>query len=818
MIAGFVTFSILRSTYQHRAEEFNLADIERMEAATLVFDRNGELVGKFFLQNRIPVTDDQIAPMMTKAVIAAEDNRFYDHDGVDYWGIVRAALKNYRSGRIKQGASTVTQQLARNSFDMHERTYKRKFIEMFLASRIEKSFSKAEIMTLYLNRVYFGSGLYGIEAAARGYFGVPAKELSVGQCATLASLLKNPNRLSPWNNPDGARVSRDFVLGRMQDMGFISSDEAKAEREALLITSRRMNPTKISYAVDYVRQQAIAALGYDRAMNGGFKIYSTLDLRMQRSAEAAIRAQLNEIERRPGYDHETYAQFVEKFRPFDDVLRTGGFPSSAPPTPHYVQGAAIAYDNRTGGILALVGGREFKHSEYNRATQSKRPAGTAFTPLVLAAACEKGIFPGELVQDSALDNRYVGIGGTTGILGEWGVERAGNEYEGGIPARDAIAKGKNAATVRLGWLAGLDAVQSLARKAGIGSPVRNLSNSFLGASEASLDELTLAFTMIPGGGIRPAKPYVIDRIVDSSGSEIFKQTIGRVPVVADSTAYQVHAALDDALHSGTGAAAVARYGLHSFPAGVKTGTAYNFTDTYAIGYTSAVTCGVWVGFDRPTRIFRGAFGSDLALPIWAQVMNASAQDFRPQAIARPASIIPVSICRTSGLLETARCEREVRDPQTGAMRREKTAYIEFATAKSKPTIPCDVHGTGLRLYAKEQAESEWPRAASAVDLAAIRPIAVGAPALMGLNDVYRSVKPAALRMREDEIPVAKAEAVNQQVAAAALAEGQAAQGVPVAGPVPKGSQEVRKAEAVKPMDVPSDNDAIPLDAPAPIQF
>jgi penicillin-binding protein 1A len=269
-VAGLIAYSIITAQFKKRAEQFDLSEVEKMESATLVYDRNGQFFGKFFLQNRIPVAADQISPWMTKAVIAAEDNRFYDHHGVDYWGIFRAALKNYRSGRIRQGASTVTQQLARNSFDMHERTYKRKIIEIFLSERIEKYFSKEQIMALYLNRVYFGSGLYGIEAAARGYFGVPAKDLSVGQCAMLAGLLKSPNGLSPWNNPEGARNTRNFVLGRMQDMGFISSADAKREQESLLVTSRRMNPHKVSYAVDYVRQQAIAELGYEISLNGCF--------------------------------------------------------------------------------------------------------------------------------------------------------------------------------------------------------------------------------------------------------------------------------------------------------------------------------------------------------------------------------------------------------------------------------------------------------------------------------------------------------------------------------------------------------------------
>jgi len=815
VLLGLIAFQVIRAGYNKRAGVFDLADVERMESATLIYDRDGTQVGKIFIQNRNPIPYAQIPKLMVEAIVAAEDNRFWDHDGVDYWGIVRAALKNYQSGKIKQGASTVTQQLARNSYELRERSYDRKLLEMAIANRIEKKYSKDKIMELYLNRVYFGSGLYGVDAAARGYFGVPARELTAGQCAMLAGLLKSPNGLSPWNNPEGAKGARNFVLERMKDQGFISSTEMRSEQDSLLVTRRRMNPYKVSYAVDYVRQQAIAALGYDRAMNGGFRIYTTLDVPMQRAAETALRNVLNQAEARPAYNHQTYGDFALRFKPFDDALRAGGFPSTQPPAPEYLQGAVIAYDNNTGGILALVGGREFKHSEYNRALQARRPTGTAFAPLVFAAAYEKGFFPGEIVQDAALDNRYVNIGGTTGILGEWGVERPDNEYEGGIPAREALVKSKNGATVRVGWEAGLDSVKALVKKAGITSEIRDFSNAFLGTSEVSLDELTLAYTMFPGKGWRPKQSHIIQKILDAEGNVVYQADPGKIPVIKDSTAFQVHAGLDEALHSGTGAAALTQFGLGQFPAGGKTGTAYDFTDTYFVGYTSAVTCGVWVGFDKPAKIYRGAFGSQLALPVWTETINASAADFAPGEFKRPESVSPVSICRASGLLETGRCEHETVDPATGAKRMQKSAYIEYATEAQKPHIPCDIHGTGVRTYARNQDESEWPRASLAVDLAMIRPVAVSAPALIGLNDVYNSIRPAALRMSEDEIPVAKAIPVDQQVAQAAMAEGEAATAVAA---VPEAPREVRKAEAVKPLDLPKDASAITLDPPKPIRF
>jgi penicillin-binding protein 1A len=816
VVGAIVGYGLLKFKYEAHADSYDLATMDQMESATSVYDRNGVLLGKFFIQNRNPIPWEKIPPLMVQAVVAAEDNRFYEHNGVDYMGVFRAALKNYRSGRIKQGASTVTQQLARNSFELRERTYERKIVEMLLASRIEKSFSKEKIMELYLNRVYFGSGLYGIEAAARGYFGVAPLDLSAGQCAMLAGLLRSPNGLSPWNSLDGARNARNFVLGRMKDEGFLTSEQMRQEQDSVLITRRRTNPHKTGYAVDFVRQQIIAALGFEKAMQGGYRVTTTLDARMQRTAEIALRNRLNAVEQVSGYRHQTYAQFEKIFEPFDETLRKGGFPS-APPRPEYLQGAAIAIDTTTGAILTLVGGREFKHSEYNRATQARRPIGTAITPFVFAAAYENGVFPGQIVQDAALDNRYVNIGGTTGILGEWGVERVENSYQGGIPARDALSQSKNSATVRVGWMAGLDAFKSVIAKAGIRSPVRNFSNAFLGTSEMTLDELTLAYTIFPGQGWRPERTYIIQHIEDQSGAPIYSAASKKLPVIEDSTAYQVHAGLVDAIRSGTGAAAFTTYGLADIPAAGKTGTAYNFTDTYFFGYTNRVTCGVWIGFDKPTTIFRGAFGNTLALPVWTDVMNNSLDSFKPSELERPASLTPVSVCRSSGLLETPRCEHEVIDPNTGAVTMQKTSYIEYATEAQRPRIPCDVHGPGMRLYEQfAEEDSEWPRAAPAVDLASIRPVAVEVGALAGFTDVYGSVRPAALRLRQEDIPVARAVAINENGDDIPEGEVPLASAVPVAEPENTG--EVRRAEMVRPLDSPLSSDIITIAPPEPIQF
>lgn len=818
-LVAWVAWIYLTAEFEKRAGEFDLSQMAHMEAASIIYDRKGVEMGKIFIQNRNPVPLSEVSPLMVQAVIAAEDNKFYRHKGVDYLGVVRAALANYRRGKISQGASTVTQQVARNSFELRERTYKRKILEMYLAERIEKNFTKDQIMELYLNRVYFGSGFYGVEAAARGYFGCSAKDLKVGQCAMLAGLLKNPNGLSPWNNKEGATNTRNVVLRKMREEGFIDRKEYDQEVEAPLLVMKRTNPFKVSYAIDHIRQQAIKALGYDRAMNGGFKIMTTLDQDMQRTAEASMRETLSRIEGREDYKHPTFEAYRKVAKPIEDEINRGNMAIKMP-EPKYLQGAVMALENSTGGVLAMVGGRDFKHSEYNRATMARRPAGTAFVPFVFAAAYEKGVFPGQTVEDACIDNRFVMIGGSAGILGEWGVERVDNDYEGPIPTRAALALGKNAATVRLGMQTGLDEVIRVARDAGIASPLRNYTNTFLGSSEATLEELTLAYTIFPNGGFRAREPYIIEKIIDAEGGEVFTEKRDKVRAVSPEAAWQVHAGLEEAIRLGTGSAAFANFGLRDMPVGGKTGTAYNFTDTYFFGYNSSVTCGVWVGFDRPTRIFRGAFGKDLALPIWTKIMNRAAEELPAVGIPRPGTLEPVEICRVTGLLATPRCAVET--IHNGQNVSEPCTYTEYATKEQMPVVRCDVHGGGIRSYAKEFGEGEWPRAAAAVDLATIRPVAVMSPSLLGFNDVYNSVRPAAARF--DDIPVQKAIPVGQDGEATQEAPPVAGDGIPVAQAVaaapeaPAVEPEVRKAEAVTPLDSPVDAPAIQAPTPDPINF
>ena len=798
LVAGAGLF-YMRSEFMTLAEQYDLKRLDRMESASIIYDRKGAQMGKIFIQNRNPVPYDKLSPLLVNAVIAAEDQRFWDHDGVDYLGVLRAAQANWTAGRIRQGASTVTQQLARNSFELKERTYRRKLLEMALALQIEKNFPKKKIMEMYLNRVYFGGGLYGAEAAARGYFGVSAADLTASQAAALAGLLKSPNSLSPWTNVEASKANRDVVLRQMKDLGML---DASAYREALadpLTVRQRPEPVRQSYALDYIRQQAIASLGFDRAMNGGFNIYTTIDTDMQRAAEAALQRRATEVEQRPGYGNESFENFAGRLAA--NPPKVG---DSNTTQPAYLQGAVLVLDNQTGGVVVMVGGRDFRHSEYNRSVQGRRPLGTAFLPILYAAAFEKGVFPGTVVQDWALDNRLVGIGGAAGILGEWGVERADNQYDGEVTAREAFVRGKNAAAVRVGFKTGLEAVGKVAKDAGIESPLRPFANAYLGTSEVTLEESTLAYTMFPGGGTRPARTHIIDRIEDSDGEVIYRRSEERKKVVSDATAWQVHSLMTDSLARGTGDRAMTDYGLAVAGAAGKTGTAYGFTDVWYLGYSDRLTCGVWMGFDRPKQIFRGAFGRDLALPVWVDVMNSSRKEFPSTVMKPPVTVEQVEVCRLSGEAATDKCVEKVRGPD-GTEVSESTVYTEYARLGKAPTTACPLHSGGPKSFVKEFQEEEWPRAAAAIDLTKVRPVDVSSLPVVGAADPYESFSPTSMAVMAAQVPVAEAEAVNPPAGDSAAAQ--------------PAVQEVRAAQAAGvSAAVQTERSEMALPKPPPIRF
>ena len=796
-----VYVSSLAADLKAQAKAFDISKLEQMESASVILDRNGKIFGQIYVENRETVPYDQLPRDLINAVVAVEDAKFYQHHGYDLFGIIRAALKNLTAGHVRQGASTITQQLARNSFSLKQKTFRRKLLEIFLAQRIEDNFSKQKILELYLNRIYFGAGLYGAEAASRGYFGKPAREMSLAECATLAGLIKSPNRLSPWTDRATSREARDYALDRMRDLRFISREQCANARSQEIVVGSRQNAQGQTYAVDYIRQQVIAAVGWDRAINEGYRIHTTIDVDLQKVAEDSLRTNLERAEQRPDYNHQTYTQYAASFR----KAKSNGTTSNQP-APEYLQGAVIGLDNATGDILVLVGGRDFEHNQYDRALQARRPAGTAMLPFVYAAAFEKGMYPGSLVEDSPLDNRAVMIGGTTGILGEWGPESADNTYEGAMTARQALAKSKNGATVRIGMDAGVDAVLQLCAAAGIHSPLRPYPATFLGTSEVTLAELALAYTIFPNGGWRPNVSHILERIEEKDGTLVWdaKRESIRKLVTKPETAYEVNSCLADALETGTGKAAFTQFGLKKIPAAGKTGTAYDFTDALFAGYDSNFTCAVWAGFDKPQKIYRGAFGRELALPVWVDIMNAAGDHYPPQEIKQPTSasggLKQVEICSRSGLLATDKCYDAVKTANGDTVQR-RTTYMEIGTQSQVPTEPCNIHGEPRARLARFFSSTDLPRAALAVDVSEVTPIAVKSTTLLADKDPYNSLRPT---LKPEPPPQPAAETVANQkpdgVAGDSAVKTANVSGSGAGTQTAESAPEIRKAIPVQPQD------------------
>lgn len=780
-LATLIFWSRLSAHYDQIAAGYDLSNLKEMESASVILDRSGVELGKIFVRNRDAIPLTEMPFHLVQAVVAAEDNRFFQHKGVDYLGMLRAAIKNWRAGRITQGASTLTQQLARNTFALQEKSYERKLVEVFLARRIEKAISKREILELYLNRVYFGSGFYGVEAAAQGYFGKSASNLTVPESAMLAGLLKSPNNLSPWSDRAAAEREAAFVMGRMRELGMLDETAFRKATSAELPVKNRRSLNYQSYAIDYIRQQVIADIGYENAVSDGYRIYTTIDSKLQNLAEKQLAARLEAIEHTDGYTHQTYDEYSKIFEGFQrnkDKMVDADGKQRQPPLPEYIQGALLAIENHSGAILAMVGGRDFSHSEYNRAILAKRPAGTAFLPIVYGAAYEKGFSPGYLVDDSPLNNRQVMIGGTQGVLGEWGPERVLNRYEGPIPAREALIQSKNAASVRLGLRTGLETLSDFARGLGIQSPLRPFPATFLGSSEVSLLEMTRAISAIPQSGVYAAEPFVITKITERNGKEVFTNTANLKRGMTPDVAYQLHDALSASLETGTADKATLQFGLKRFDGGGKTGTAYDFTDLWFLGYNSAITCGVWIGFDKPRTIFRGAFSSDIALPVWVDFMNASLENYPPIPIERPDSLRMIELDAKTGLPPGSQ-----QDSQLAPEAKPKT-FSALVTPKQLQLLS----GNGLNELESTTKAGQWPRAQIATDLDQLRPVPVMAPTVVDTVDPYSAITKT----------IMKAEAVN--------------------GASSSETSEVRRAEVVRPFDQPLEAPSVKLAPPKPLTF
>lgn len=765
---------------QEQAEQFDMSALQKIEKASLIFDRRGEDIGRIYVLNRTPIKVEQVPMHFIQALTSEEDSRFFQHGGVDFTGVVRAVWLNYKVGSENQGASTITQQLAREAFKLKEletgdkkSRYTRKIVEWFVADRIERHLTKSEILELYLNRIYFGGGFYGVQAAAQGYFGKDAQDLTLEESATLCGLIKSPNNLQPLRHPDRAKKARNHVYDRMKEEGYITREEMEElSLRPPVATSPRLADARLSHVYEEIRQQAVSIIGEEEAQMGGFNIYTTIDGKLQKTAEKAMSDRLEALEKSRDYPHQTFQQYRALLDDYRHKMISKAIPADSPkPKPSYIQGAILALDNRDGSVLAMVGGRDYLDSMFNRAVQSKRPAGTAFLPFVYATAFQKQeYYPPAILEDGPIDNRRVMIGGLTGILGEWGTEQDVTRYENSITAREALTQSRNAATVRLGEKLTLAPVKALVAKAGIKSVIRDFPSSFLGASEVKLDEMCLAYSAFANKGKRPKQLSLIHRITDHEGKVIYQvkeEEEAMVPVMDEIAAYQTHTCLVDALKRGTGRYAYEEYGLKNLPFAGKTGTHYEFKDLWFFGYSSAVTCGVWSGFDQQKTIYTGAYSNRVVLPIWTDVMNATVKDYPPEEIQPPQEGRLVEVCQKSGKKATDACYEKVPDTANGGFKSVRSTYKELLREGSNYDVYCDVHrgSDAASFLASLRATDTVSPGQSPVNpmLANVTPVRMKGVTVLG-NDPYNTVQPIirAEPVNEDGSVIQRAVPVEEQ--------------------------------------------------------
>jgi penicillin-binding protein 1A len=595
VFAALVLWALVAAAYYAWALTFDLTAIREMPQRSVVLDRDGKFYSRLSGENRIVAPFDQISNNFVNALITREDSRFYSHHGVDPIGIARAIVRNFLFHSAREGASTITQQLARNSFPLGGKNMNRKLVEAALAFRIETELTKEEILEAYMNRIYFGSGFYGIDTASRGYFGKPASRLSLGEAALLAGLIRSPSRISPFNNPDAAVKNRDVVLKRMHELDLIDSAQlAGALREPLRLAQKPNPAPEENWAMETIRRELELVVPEDRLADGGLKVYTTIDPELQDVAEKSLARRLAQIERRPGYPH-----------PAKDVAKGAD----------YLQGALLMLDNRTGGIRAVAGGRDYSDSKYHRAFDARRQAGSTVKPFVFATAFAHGVRPGDIVSDTRLSP-----GEIPRDLGHYDPSNSDGQSRGDIRVGDALIDSRNTASVRVGLRAGLPAAADTLQRAGLAEHIAPYPSLCLGAFETTLKDLTAAYTAFPRAGVR-LQPYLVEKVVDADGITLFEATRGKIRFLDERAANLTTGLLEQVLTHGTASNAHG-LGLRKHAAG-KTGTTDQFRDAWFVGFTKSLTCGVWVGFDRPQTILRGGYGADLALPVWVDVIQAA---------------------------------------------------------------------------------------------------------------------------------------------------------------------------------------------------
>ena len=670
-----------------------LATLGVMANATVIYDAFDQPVFTFFRERRQSVPLKDVSPHLINAVIAVEDHRFYRHGGIDLIRVGGAALADVAAGRIVQGGSTITQQLARLSFLSRERTFRRKLAEAITAVQLERAYPKDRILEFYLNKVYLGAGFYGAETAAQGYFGKPATDLTLAEAALLAGLIQAPSRYSPTGHPERALRRRDMVLNAMLETGVVDVAEVeRAKQEPLRLHNKvRAPPDFGRYFEAEVRRRLVDRFGSEPVYTGGLHVYTTLVPELQRVAEAATANGLDRIERMPRYP----------YRDLDHME------SGDARTANRLQAALIALDPRTGAVRALVGGRQFADSSFNRATQARRQPGSAFKPFLFAAALNQGLTAVTRLVELDRPVRTA--------RGDWLPDDEHPEVSA-LTLRAALRLSSNRAAVRLLELTGIDRTVDYAGRFGLG-PQPGVPSIALGSGTVTLEALTSAYATFANRGVVPRPTYI--RRVEQAGGEVLFALDKDEPAagsraISSATAFIVANLLRDVVDAGTGSR-VRREGFLA-PAGGKTGTSDDYRDVWFVGFTPELAAGVWIGFDRPQTIMAMGYASDLAAPVWANFMHAATADQSGRWLDQPADVVAADVCALSGALATEACRRTHPDDLavTGSVR---PTYVEYFAEGTEPVEHCHIH-TGRsfvaffrELFGRRDPGSEQPESA-----------------------------------------------------------------------------------------------------------
>jgi penicillin-binding protein 1A len=577
-----------------------------------VYSDDDVLIGEFFIERRTVIPLSQMPRLLAKAFVAAEDARFFEHQGIDYWRILGAAFRNIEAFDVVQGGSTITQQIAKSFFLTPERSMIRKVKEAILAQRIEHYLTKNEILFLYLNQIYLGEGAFGVAAASKAYFGKPVQELTLAECALLAGLPPSPNNLSPLRNPKKARERQLYVLNRMVERKLITPEQAnKAIQEEIKLRPKGPKGyNEAPYALEQVRMYIEEKYGRELLYRGGLKIYTTIQSGLQQAAQKAVLKGLEEFETRGGKG---------KGR-------------------EQVQGALIAMNPQTGYILAMVGGRDFSASQFNRATQARRQVGSAFKPIVYAAALDKGFTPSTIIVDEPFT--YIDVPGKE----PWEPQNFDEEFWGPITFRKALTFSRNVVTVKIAQSIGIDYIIDYAKNLGIKSKLESNLSLALGSANLTLLEITSAFGVFASQGYR-SEPILITRILDKDGNILEETDSSSMEVISPQTAYLITSLMQSVIQEGTGQRAKAL----GRPAAGKTGTTNDTRDAWFIGYIpQQLVAGAWVGYDIEKPLGTHETGAVAALPLWLEFMKEAVKGTEEENFSVPEGIVFVKVDAETG--------------------------------------------------------------------------------------------------------------------------------------------------------------------------